>query len=149
MLNNDPMGQDSIAYRYRVQLTDDCLLLQCDGSLTAEADIFGAGDISGNSQTNEGASALVDANGCPVEEVTVLDVATGVCPPVTIEPVGTTCLGDDVDLEVPELINNPLAISLANYTWTGPNGFTANGPTASIPAGRLWGCRRVHHGGHL
>ena len=134
MLDNDPMGQDSVAYRYRVQLTDDCLLLQCDGSLTAEADIFGAGDISSNSQTNEGASALVDANGCPVEEVTVLEVATGVCPPVTIEPVGTTCLGDDVDLEVPELINNPLAISLANYTWTGPNGFNANGPTASIPA---------------
>ena len=42
-------------------------------------------------------------------------------------------LGDDVDLEVPELINNPLAISLANYIWTGPNGFIANGPTASIP----------------
>lgn len=133
ILNNDPFGQDSIAYRYQVQLTDDCLLLQCDGSITAEADIFGAGNISGNSQTNEGASALVDANGCPVEEVTVLDVATGVCPPVTIEPVGTTCLGDDVDLEVPELINNPLAISLANYIWTGPNGFSENGPTASIP----------------
>ena len=132
MLDNDPLGQDSIAYRYRVELTEDCLLLQCDETLTAEANIFGSGDISGNSQTNDGASGLVDANGCPVEEVTVLDVATGLCPPVTIEPIGSTCIGDDVDLEVPEFINNPLAISLADYSWEGPNGFNAAGPVASI-----------------
>ena len=92
-LNNDPTGQDSISYRFQVQLTDDCLLLQCDGTLTGAANIYGFGDISGNTQTNDGASALLDANGCPVEEVTTLEVQTGVCPPVAIEPVGTTCLG--------------------------------------------------------
>ena len=132
-LDNDPLGMDSVAYRYRVALTDDCMLLQCDGTLTAEADIYGAGNISGNDQTNDGASALVDENGCPVEEVTVLEVQTGVCPPVSIEPTGATCIGDDVALEVPQFANNPLAQSLANYTWSGPNGFAMNGPTASIP----------------
>ena len=102
-LDNDPLGMDSVAYKYKVALfTDDRMLLQCDGTLTAEADIFGAGNISGNDQTNDGASALVDENGCPVEEVTVLEVQTGVCPPVSIEPTGTTCLGDDVALEVPQ-----------------------------------------------
>ena len=55
-----------------------------------------------------------------------------VCPPVAIEPVGTTCLGDNVALEVPQFENNPLAQSLANYTWTGPNGFSATTATAFI-----------------
>ncbi|MBV42520.1 MAG: hypothetical protein CL834_05755 [Crocinitomicaceae bacterium] len=132
-LNNDPFGQDSISYRFQVQLTDDCLLLQCDGTLTGAANIYGFGDISGNTQTNEGASALLDANGCPVEEVTTLEVQTGVCPPVAIEPVSTTCLGDDVALEVPAFIDNPLAESLANYTWSGPNGFASNDATALLP----------------
>lgn len=132
VLNNDPTGQDSIAFKYQVQLTDDCLLLQCDGTLTAAGNIYGEGNISGNAQTNDGASALVDANGCPVEDVTVLEVQTGVCPPVAIEPVGTTCLGDDVALQVPQFQDNPLAQSLANYTWTGPNGFNATTPTAFI-----------------
>lgn len=128
-LQNDPLGLDSVAFKFQVQLTDDCLLLQCDGTLTGAANIYGAGDISGNAQTNDGASGLVDANGCPVEGVTVLDVQTGVCPPVLIEPTGTTCLGDDVTLTVPQFTNNPLAESLANYSWTGPEEFT--GATAS------------------
>ena len=129
-LDNDPLGMDSVAYKYKVALTDDCMLL-CDGTLTAEADIYGAGNISGNDQTNDGASALVDENGCPVEEVTVLEVQTGVCPPVSIEPTGTTCLGDDVALEAP-IRQQPLGAGLANYTWSGPNG-TMDGPTAFIP----------------
>ncbi len=128
-LQNDPLGLDSVAFKFQVQLTDDCLLLQCDGTLTGAANIYGAGDISGNAQTNDGASGLVDANGCPEEGVTVLDVQTGVCPPVLIEPTGTTCLGDDVTLTVPQFTNNPLAESLANYSWTGPEEFT--GATAS------------------
>ena len=132
LLTNDPLGQDSVAFKFQVELTDDCLLLQCDGTLTGAAYIYGEGDISGNSQFNDGASALVDANGCPVDEVTVLEVQTGVCPPVAIEPVGTTCLGDNVALEVPQFENNPLAQSLANYAWTGPNGFSASTATAYI-----------------
>jgi uncharacterized repeat protein (TIGR01451 family) len=136
-LNNNPFGQDSISYRFQVQLTDDCLLLQCDGTLTGAANIYGFGDISGNTQTNDGASALLDANGCPVEEVTTLEVQTGVCPPVAIEPVSTTCLGDDVALEVPAFMDNPLAESLANYTWAGPNGFASNDPTAVLPSADL------------
>jgi uncharacterized repeat protein (TIGR01451 family) len=132
-LNNDPTGQDSISYRFQVQLTNDCLLLQCDGTLTGAANIYGFGNISGNTQTNDGASALLDANGCPVEEVTTLEVQTGVCPPVAIEPVGTTCFGDDVALEVPAFLENPLAESLANYTWSGPNGFASNNATALLP----------------
>ncbi len=136
-LNNDATGQDSISYRFQVQLTDDCLLLQCDGTLTGAANIYGFGDISGNTQTNDGASALLDANGCPVEEVTTLEVQTGVCPPVAIEPVGTTCLGDDVALEVPVFLDNPLAESLANYSWSGPNAFASDDPTALLPNAEL------------
>ena len=136
-LVNDPMGQDSVAFRFQVALTDDCLLLQCNGTLTGEATITGEGDISGNPQDNNGASAVVDANGCPVDAVTTLDVQTGVCPPVAIEPVGTTCLGDDVTLQVPQFSNNPLAESLAQYSWTGPSGYTSTTQDAFIPAAQL------------
>jgi uncharacterized repeat protein (TIGR01451 family) len=136
-LLNDPLGLDSVAFRFQVELTDDCLLLQCDGTLTGQATITGEGDISGNSQDNNGASAVVDANGCPIDAVTTLDVQTGVCPPVEIEPIGTTCLGDDVTLEVPQFDNNPLAESLAQYTWTGPGGYTAYTAAAFVPAATL------------
>ena len=133
-LTNDPMGLDSVAFRFQVALTDDCLLLQCDGTLTGAATIIGEGDISGNPQDNNGASAVVDENGCPVDAVTTLDVQTGVCPPVAIEPVGTTCLGDDVTLLVPQFSDNPLAESLAQYEWTGPNGYITFTADAFIPA---------------
>ncbi|MGB1076028.1 MAG: PKD domain-containing protein [Flavobacteriales bacterium] len=136
-LENDPLGADSVAFRFQVELTDDCLLLQCDGTLTGVGHIFGAGDISGNSQTNNGSSALSDANGCPVDAVTTLDVQTGVCPPVAIAPVGTTCLGEDVTLEVPQFDDNPLAESLAQYAWTGPSGFTASTANAFLSNAQL------------
>lgn len=132
-LANDPTGADSVAFRFHVQLTDDCLVLQCDGTLSGVAHIFGDGAISGNSQTNGGLSAQVDANGCPIEQVTQLDVATGNCPPVEVEPLGTACLGDDVELAVPAFADNPLAAELANYAWNGPNGFESLDPVAMIP----------------
>ena len=128
----DPMGLDSVAFRFRVQLTDDCLVLQCDGTLTGVAHIFGEGDISGNAQTNGGASAITDANGCPVAAVTSVSVATGNCAPVEVTPLGTVCLGDDVDLFVPAFDGNPLAASLANYSWSGPGGFTSTDATAEV-----------------
>lgn len=131
-LANDPTGADSVAFRFHVQLTDDCLVLQCDGTLSGVAHIFGDGAISGNSQTNGGLSAQVDANGCPIEQVTQLAVATGNCPPVVVEPLGTACLGDDVELAVPAFSDNPLAAELANYVWTGPNGFESLDPVAFI-----------------
>lgn len=131
-LANDPTGADSVAFRFHVQLTDDCLILQCDGTLSGVAHIFGDGAISDNSQTNDGLSAQVDANGCPVEQVTQLDVATGSCPPVEVEPLGTACLGDDVSLSVPAFAANPLAVELANYSWTGPGGYATADPVATI-----------------
>ena len=141
-LNNDPTGQDSISYRFQVQLTDDCLLLQCDGTLTGAANIYGFGDISGNTQTNDGASALLDANGCPVEEVTTLEVQTGVCPPVAIEPVGTTCLGDDVALEVPAFMDNPWRNRWPITAGPDPMDFPLTAPRHCYPT-RRWMMREA------
>ena len=109
-------------------------LLQCDGTLTGAANIYGFGDISGNTQTNDGASALLDANGCPVEEVTTLEVQTGVCPPVAIEPVGTTCLGDDVALEVPAFMDNPWRNRWPTIAGPAP---TDSIPTTPQPSSRM------------
>jgi hypothetical protein len=138
LLNNDPTGQDSISYRFQVELTDDCLLLQCDGTLTGAANIYGFGDISGNTQTNDGASALLDANGCPVEEVTTLDVQTGVCPPVAIEPVGTTCWEMTWHSKCLRSWTILLAESLANYTLVRPQWIcNSNDATALLPNAEL------------
>lgn len=132
-LINNPTGADSVAFKFRVQLTEDCLILQCDGVLSGVSYIFGDGAISGNSQSNNGLSALVDANGCPLAMVTEVEVATGSCPPVSVEPIGTVCLGDDVQLAVPAFDGNPLAEALANYSWTGPGGFTSSNSIAYLP----------------
>ena len=129
----DPTGEDSVAFRFRVTLTEDCLVLQCNGTLTGIAHIFGEGDISGNAQTNGGASAITDANGCPVDAVTEVSVSTGNCAPVEVTPVGTVCLGDDVELFVPAFGGNPLATALANYSWSGPGGFSSTEAVALVP----------------
>ena len=125
-------GSDSTAFRFQVTLTDDCLVLQCDGNLEGVAHIFGAGDISGNSTTNNGLSSLLDANGCPIGSVMILPVETGTCPPVNVSVSGTACLGDDVSLYVPNFQNNPMAESLANYTWSGPGGYSSEESVAQI-----------------
>lgn len=54
---------------------------------------------------------------------------------VTITPVmqplqlaGTACQGGNIELTAPVFPGNPNAV-YTNYSWTGPNGFTATGPT--------------------
>ncbi len=131
-LANDPTGADSVAFRFQVQLTDDCLILQCDGTLSDVAHIFGTGDISGNSQTNNGLSAQVDADGCSLDSGAEVTVATGNCSPVSIEPLGPACLGSDVELAVPAIADNPLAESLAQYAWSGPGGFVSDQAVAEV-----------------
>ena len=129
---NNPTGADSTVFKFQGTLTDDCLILQCNGTLEGVAYIFGDGDISGNSNTNNGQSSLLDDNGCPIGSVTELVVETGTCPPVEVSLSGTSCLGDDVEFFVPNFQNNPLAESLANYVWSGPGGYASTNSVAEI-----------------
>ena len=131
-LSNNPTGQDSTAFKFQGSLTNDCMILQCNGTLDGVAYIFGAGDISGNSLDNGGLSSLVDANGCPLGSVNQLVVETGTCPSVQVVQSSTSCLGEDVALYVPSFQNNPIAESLAQYVWSGPNGYASLNSVAEI-----------------
>ncbi len=131
-LMNNPTGMDSTAFRFQGSLTNDCMILQCNGTLDGVAYIFGAGDISGNSLNNGGLSSLVDVNGCPLGSVNQLVVQTGTCPSVEVVQSSTSCIGDDVALYVPSFQNNPIAESLAQYTWSGPNGYSSFNSVAEI-----------------
>ena len=131
-LNNNPTGQDSTAFKFQGSLTNDCMILQCNGTLDGVAYIFGAGDISGNSLDNGGLSSLVDVNGCPLGSVNQLVVETGTCPSVQVVQSSTSCLGEDVALYVPSFQNNPIAESLAQYVWSGPNGYASLNSVAEI-----------------
>lgn len=131
-LVNNPTGQDSTAFKFQGTLTDDCMILQCNGTLDGVAYIFGAGDISGNSIDNNGLSSLVDVNGCPLGAGNQLTVETGACPAVEVVQSSTSCLGEDVALYVPIFQDNPVAESLAQYSWAGPNGYVSTNSVAQI-----------------
>ena len=118
-------GADSTVVTFLVSVIDDCLMFQCDSTLEHVAYIFGEGLISGNPYGNGGASDLLDANGCPVEASNTLLIDVSGCPPPEVTYNDPICVGDSLEL---------LASfsALANYEWSGPNGFTDNSNTTGL-----------------
>ena len=125
-MNNSPTGIDSAVVRFRVKIADDCILLNCDSTLENKAYLFGTGIISGNTFNNGGASDLYDSKGCPSSSSNLISVYAPNCPPVDISHNNPNCAGDTLKLSVPNSI-------YANYTWSGPNGFTATVSNPIIP----------------
>lgn len=115
---NSPEGTDSTVVKFRVLVTDDCLMFQCDPTLEHKAYIFGSGNISGNAYNNGGLSDLVDANGCPTIANDVLTINVSGCPTPAVNYNSPLCVGENLQLNVP-------FSSAAIYNWTGPNGFTS------------------------
>ncbi|NBO62259.1 MAG: hypothetical protein EBU82_15130, partial [Flavobacteriia bacterium] len=89
-VNNSPQGADSTIIKFRVQVVDDCLLLQCDSTLTNLAYIYGTGNISGQLYTNNGTSNAVDANGCPSNSSASITFTTQGCP-INVSNNGPIC----------------------------------------------------------
>ena len=123
---NSSTGIDSAVVRFRVKVVDDCVLLSCDSTLENKAYLFGTGVISGNTFNNGGASDYYDANGCPTSSSNLISVFAPNCPPIDITYNNPLCFGDSLNLSVPYSL-------YANYSWTGPNGFTSNLANPSIP----------------
>lgn len=123
---NSSTGADSTVIRFRVQLTDDCAAWQCGAVLENKAFLFGTGQISGISNGNDGASDLLDQDGCPSPESGLVTVSTSSCPVLAISYTDSLCQGESISLSFP---------SSPSYTfnWTGPNNFTSNLPNPSIP----------------
>ena len=122
---NSPTGADSTVLKFRVTVIDDCLMFQCDQTLENRAYIFGTGNISGNSYNNNGLSDLYDALGCPVTASDILSINIASCPIPLITYNSPICVGETIQFSFP-------ASTTANYTWTGPNGFSSSIDNPSI-----------------
>ncbi|MDP4723331.1 MAG: hypothetical protein NWS31_03440, partial [Crocinitomicaceae bacterium] len=108
---------DSVLVKFQVQVSNDCLILKCDSTLENKAYIFGTGSLSGNTVTNNGTSDVYDAFGCPTSANNEVTITTASCPPVSFTVNDPLCPGDTLQL------NTPYS-QWANYTWSGPQGFT-------------------------
>ncbi len=118
-------GSDSTVVKFRVQVINDCLMFQCDSTLSHVAYIYGTGNISGNSYDNGGASDTYNANGCPLEASNELIIDVSGCPPPSINYNSPVCVGEN-------LVLTATFSASANYTWTGPAAMPTNGNSQTI-----------------
>lgn len=123
---NSPTGADSTVLKFQVQLAPDCAVWQCGNILENRAFLFGTGQISGITNGNNGASDLLDANGCPSLQSGTVNVDVNNCADTVITFTDSLCVGELLTLNFPN--SNYLT-----YQWTGPNGFTSTISNPSIP----------------
>jgi uncharacterized repeat protein (TIGR01451 family) len=121
-----PEGADSTVVKFRVTVVDDCLMFQCDSTLEHVTYIFGTGEISGNEYGNDGASDLLDADGCPLTASNTLLINVSGCPPPAVDYNYPVCETESLNLSA-------TFSALANYSWSGPNGFTDSNASFTIP----------------
>ncbi|MFN5311905.1 MAG: hypothetical protein ACK5AU_05285, partial [Flavobacteriales bacterium] len=109
---------DSVVVKFKVQVVNDCLILQCDSTLENLAYIYGTGAMSGNVQTNNGTSDVYNSFGCPTSANNEVTISTANCPPVDFTYNQPLCPGDTLHLSA-------LSSQWANYLWSGPQGFSS------------------------
>ena len=125
-MNNSATGADSTSVKFRVQVVDDCIILDCDSTLENEAYIYGNGQISGNLFDNNGVSASYDANGCPTATTNVVTVFSPNCGEIEISHNQPLCEGDTITFTAP-------VSDFVTYDWQGPNGFSSSEANPVIP----------------
>jgi gliding motility-associated-like protein/uncharacterized repeat protein (TIGR01451 family) len=124
LVSNTNNGVDVTIVKFRAQLSNECVDWQCGDDLNNRAYLFGTGQISGIQNSNNGVSDLLDANGCPSLESSLVVVNVNSCPPLDVTYSETVCIGETITFSFPSSPNLDLS-------WTGPNGFnsTANNPS--------------------
>lgn len=113
-------GADSTVVKFKVTVINDCLMFQCDSTLDHKAYIFGTSVVSGNFFNNNGLADFYGPNGCPAIASNVLSINVSGCPPDVITANSPICAGTNLSLSMPNSTS-------AQYSWTGPNGFTSTG----------------------
>ncbi len=98
---NSPLGLDSAAIKFQVQVIDDCILLLCDTTLENLSYIYGDGAIGGYPYDNGGASAAFDSNGCPTPTDNVVTINAPDCSQIEIASNHQYCEGDSLQFVVP------------------------------------------------
>ncbi|MGV3630735.1 MAG: gliding motility-associated C-terminal domain-containing protein [Bacteroidota bacterium] len=123
---NSSTGADSTVIKFRVQLLDECAPWQCGPVLENKAFLFGTGQISGITNGNNGASDILDQDGCPSPESGLVTVNSSSCPVLQITYTDSLCVGETISLSFPNSTEY-------TFSWTGPDNFTSNLPNPTIP----------------
>ncbi|MCE3297166.1 MAG: hypothetical protein K0R65_2880 [Crocinitomicaceae bacterium] len=121
---NSSTGADSTVIKFRVRLIDECAPWQCGPVLENKAFLFGTGQISGITSGNNGASDLLDQDGCPSPESGLIAVNSN-CPPLVITYTDSICVGETISLSFPDSPG-------FTFNWTGPGGFTSTDDNPTI-----------------
>ena len=118
-VNNSPTGIDRTLFKFRVQISTDCVYMYCDNVVDNSAHITGTGNISGNIYNNASNPGIFDSNGCAISGTTTTPVNIIGCAVPTATVNSPICLGGTINLTT---ASSPSA----TYSWTGPNGFTSS-----------------------
>jgi gliding motility-associated-like protein/uncharacterized repeat protein (TIGR01451 family) len=130
LVSNTNNGADVTIVKFRAQLSNECVDWQCGDELNNRAYLFGTGQISGIQNSNNGVSDLLDANGCPSLESSLVVVNVNACPPLNVTYSETVCIGETITFSFPSSPNLDLS-------WTGPNGFNSSANNPSISNAQL------------
>ncbi|RYE18475.1 MAG: hypothetical protein EOP51_21880, partial [Sphingobacteriales bacterium] len=117
-MNNSVAGTDSTVFRFRVQVTNQCLVLQCDNVVNNQAYIFGTGNVSGNTFNNASNPDIFDGSGCPVAGTVATVINTVACTPSIASSNTPVCAGTSINLSTTQSAS-------VNYAWSGPAGFSS------------------------
>jgi len=114
---NSTAGIDSTVVSFRVVVTDNCYLQQCNNLIAEQSTIFGTGNVSGNSLSARSTTNDIDVLGCIISGGTSLSIG-GACTPLLISSNDPVCEGNTINVAVPDKPG-------VTYLWTGPNGFSS------------------------
>lgn len=126
ILLNSPTGIDSTVITFKVRVNDDCPVWQCGNDLHNRVHIFGTGQTSGYSSSNNGLSYELNSNGCLSLESSIVAIDFSSCADLIIHYTDSLCVNDTLEFN---FVNS----QFLDYSWSGPNGFTSTTYNPTIP----------------
>jgi uncharacterized repeat protein (TIGR01451 family) len=117
-VNNSAAGTDSTQFKFKVVVTSDCILLNCDAVIDNRAYIWGTGNVSGNAQNNQSTPGTIDGLGCAVPGTTSTSISHSCGAPQAFSN-SPVCTAATIGLSA-------TASSVASYSWTGPASFVSS-----------------------
>lgn len=129
-VNNSITGLDSTIITYRVKVTNSCVRLLCNDTISSRAYIIGTGLLSGNTQTIASNNGVLSGTLCPLpSNLATTSIVTNTACGIP-NAFNTTAICDGASFTL-----SATPDSESDYTWIGPNTFTANAQSIVIPIG--------------
>lgn len=117
-VNNSSQGTDSTQFKFKVVVTSDCIMLNCDPDINNRAIIYGTGNVSGNVANNQSTPGTIDGSGCPVPGTTTTAIVHS-CGAAQASSNSPVCTGST-------LVLSATASPFAAYSWSGPAAYVSS-----------------------